>query len=43
MISKDPFVGLEPAVLWNHFAEIVTIPRPGGSSYRMAGQLGGRA
>jgi len=30
MISKDPFVGLEPAVLWNHFAEIVTIPRPGG-------------
>jgi dipeptidase D len=30
MISKDPFVGLEPTVLWNHFAEIVTIPRPGG-------------
>ena len=30
MVPKDPFVGLEPAVLWNHFAEIVTIPRPGG-------------
>ncbi len=30
MISKDPFVGLEPAALWKHFAEIVSIPRPGG-------------
>lgn len=30
MISKDPFVGLEPAALWEHFAEIVSIPRPGG-------------
>lgn len=30
MISKDPFVGLEPAPLWKHFAEIVRIPRPGG-------------
>lgn len=30
MIPKDPFVGLEPAALWKHFAEIVSIPRPGG-------------
>ena len=30
MISKDPFVGLEPVALWKHFAEIVRIPRPGG-------------
>ncbi|MCD6426203.1 MAG: beta-Ala-His dipeptidase [Anaerolineales bacterium] len=30
MISKDPFIGLEPVVLWKHFAEIVSIPRPGG-------------
>jgi dipeptidase D len=30
MISKDPFIGLEPTVLWKHFAEIVSIPRPGG-------------
>ena len=30
MISKDPFVGLEPAALWSHFADIVRIPRPGG-------------
>jgi len=30
MTSKDPFSGLEPAELWQHFAELVKIPRPGG-------------
>jgi dipeptidase D len=36
MISKDPFVGLEPAALWSHFAEIVSIPRPSGQEAAVA-------
>ena len=36
MISKDPFSGLKPAVLWNHFAEITKIPRPGGQEAAVA-------
>jgi len=36
MISKDPFAGLEPAALWNHFAEIVRIPRPSGQEAAVA-------
>jgi hypothetical protein len=27
MISKDPLVGLGPALLWKYFSEIVSIPR----------------
>ncbi|MCJ7569472.1 MAG: M20/M25/M40 family metallo-hydrolase [Anaerolineales bacterium] len=36
MISKDPFAGLEPAVLWTHFANIVNIPRPSGQESAIA-------
>jgi len=36
MLSKDPFVGLEPAALWTHFANIVHIPRPSGQESAFA-------
>ena len=36
MISKDPYVGLEPVALWEYFAEIVRIPRPSGQEAAVA-------
>jgi dipeptidase D len=30
-MSTDPFSGLEPALLWKHFAAMTRIPRPSGS------------
>ena len=36
MTSKDPFAGLEPPALWQHFAELVNIPRPSGGEAAVA-------
>lgn len=30
MLPKEPFAGLEPAVLWTHFRDMINIPRPSG-------------